>query len=144
MKTKFKFFLCGLTAFIFFSNVCKAQGGSAYGKHLMDSLKITDPDEVAICILYDDAVTEAANILKTYSANGTTPTSAQTAEVNKKFQQRQKEIQPQIESFKKRVAGNYQVAMNFAQFCSIEVMRIYGGMSPYQKMRPAYPMPVSH
>ena len=144
MKTLTTFIICSLICVIFFSAPCKAQGGSAYGKHLMDSLKITDPDEVAICNLYDDAVTEYFTLLKAYMANGSKPTNAQSNELNKKFQLRQKEIQPQIESFKKRVAGNYMVAMNFAQFCSIEVMRVYGGMgmSPYQKgAYPGYPMP---
>ena len=145
MKKFTTFIFCAFIGVIFFSSPSKAQGGSAYGKHLMDSLKITDPDEVAICNLYDDAVTEYFTLMKAYMANGSKPTTAQSNELNKKFQLRQKEIQPQIESFRKRVGGNYTVAMNFAQFCSIEAMRIYGGMgikSPYQNGGyPSYPMP---
>jgi len=151
MKTQLKFILCITTGILFFSTASKAQGGSASTRHVIDSLKITDPDEIALCNLYDDVVTEYLNELKAYTANGTQPTAAQSAEVNKKFQQRQKEIQPQIESFKKKVASNYAQLMNFVYFVNYETMRVYGGMmpqngmSPYSKgVYPGYPTPPNH
>jgi hypothetical protein len=143
MKTTLKFLLCILAAFAV-STQCKAQ--SAIAQHLIDSLKITDSDELAICKLYDDAVTAYLTEWKQYTSNGTKPTQAQSQALNKKFQDRQKEIKPQIESFRKKVASNYQQAINFSQFCSIEAMRVYGTMYPNLKggYPGGYPTPANH
>jgi|GEM_PF-5590301 len=56
MRTTLRFILCIIST-IAISTQCKAQL-SAAGQHVIDSLKITDPDEVAVCKLYDDAVNE--------------------------------------------------------------------------------------
>jgi hypothetical protein len=143
MKTTLKLVLCLLGAFTI-STHCKAQ--SAIAQHLIDSLKITDPDELAICKLYDDAVTTFMTEWKQYASNGSKPTQAQSQALNKKFQDREKEIKPQIESFRKKVAGNYQVAINFSQFCSIEAMRVYGTIYPNMKgaYPSGYPTPANH
>ena len=142
MKTPILFILFVLSGVLFASTNCKAQGsGSAYSQHLLDSLKITDADEIAVCNLVDDAVTESLTVWKAYCTNGAKPTQAQTDEVRKKFQQKLKELQPQIDSFKKKASGNYAQAMNFAQYCSIETMRIYSSIMPGMGMRPGYPMP---
>ena len=145
MKTTLNFILCILGT-IAISAQCKAQsGGSATAQHLIDSLKITDPDEIAICKLYDDAVTTCLTELKQYTSGGAKPTQAQTQAINKKFQDREKEIRPQVESFRKKVASNYQQLMNFSQFVNYETMRVYGSMYPNQKGGyPNYPMPANH
>ena len=145
MKTTLKFILCVLGA-IAISAQCKAQsGGSATAQHLIDSLKITDPDEIAICKLYDDAVTTCLTELKQYTSGGAKPTQAQTQAINKKFQDREKEIKPQVESFRKKIASNYQQLMNFSRFVNYETMRVYGSMYPNQKGGyPNYPMPANH
>lgn len=148
MKIQLKFILCVAIGVLFFSTVGRAQGGSASTQHVIDSLKITDPDEIALCNLYDDAVTEYLSELKAYTTNGTKPTPEQSAEASKRFQQKQKEIQPQIESFKKKVASNYGQLMNFVYFVNYETTRIYGGMMPQNGMSPyskgAYPVPANH
>ncbi len=146
MKTKLTFIVCVLAGTIAVSTECKAQSElSPNARHVLDSLKITDADEIQICTLYDDAVSEYLTELKQYTTTNTKPTDAQTAEINKKFQQRQKEIQPQIESFKKKVAANYQQLMTFVQFCSYESMRVVGGVSQYQPgLYKNYPVPANH
>jgi len=144
MKTTLKLILC-LLGIIAISTRCKAQGPSY--QHLIDSLKITDPDELAICKLYDDAVTTYFTEYKQYTGNGAKPTQAQQQTINKQFQEREKAIKPQIESFRKKAASNYQVVMNFVAFCQIEAMRVYGSMYPNMKgMYPAggYPTQANH
>jgi hypothetical protein len=142
MKTTLKFILC-ILGVIAVSTQCKAQPSNY--QHLIDSLKITDPDELAICKLYDDAVNAYFTEWKQYTTNGTKPTQAQTQALSKEFHAREQAIKPQIESFKKKVASNYQVVMNFAQFCQIEAMRVYGSMYPNMKgMNPGYPPPANH
>lgn len=141
MKTTLKLILCALGV-IAISTQCKAQD-SKY-QHLIDSLKITDPDELAICKLYDDAVTEYFTELKQYTSSGTQPNQAQMQAVNKKFQAREKEIRPQVESFRKKAAANYQQAMNFAWFCSYEAMRIANSMGYKNGLYPNYPVPANH
>jgi len=143
MKALLKFTLFMLAGTIVLSKQCKGQSSNA--KHVIDSLKITDADEIALCNLYDDAVTEYLKELKEYTTGNNKPTPAQTAEINKRFQQKQKEIQPQIDSFKKKAASNYQQLMNFVQFCSYESMRVYSGVSPYQKgLYKNYGVPANH
>jgi hypothetical protein len=144
MKTTLKLIFC-MAIGLAFSSQCKAQ--STNYQHLVDSLKITDPDELAICKLYDDVITAYFTELKQYSSNGAKPTQAQQQTLNKDFQAREKALKPQIESFRKKAtASNYQLAMNFAQFCQIEAMRVYGSMYPNMKgMYPGgYPQPASH
>ncbi len=142
MRTTLKFVLFILCT-IAISTQCKAQL-SASGQHVIDSLKITDPDEVAICKLYDDAVTEYLTELKQYTANGAKPTQAQTQAVSKKFHDREQAIKPQIESFKKKVASNYPQLMNFVQFCTFESMRVLGAMGYKNGAYPNYPVPANH
>ena len=143
MKTLLKFTLCVLAGTIFLSTQCKAQPSNA--RHVIDSLKITDPDEIAICNLYDDAVSEYLKELKAYTTGNNKPTQAQTEAVNKKFQEKETEIKPRVEAFKKKVAANYPQLMNFVQFCNYESMRVMGGLSPYQKaMYKNYAVPANH
>jgi hypothetical protein len=143
MKTTLKLILCILGS-IAISTQCKAQ--DSHYQHLIDSLKITDPDELAICKLYDDAVTTYFTELKAYTSNGSKPSQAQQQAIGKKFQEREKAIKPQIESFRRKAASNYQVVMNFAQFCQIEAMRVYGSLYPNMKgMYPGgYPTSANH
>lgn len=144
MKTTLKLILC-LLGTIAITSQCRAQ--SPQYQHLIDSLKITDPDELAICKLYDDAVTTYFTELKQYTSNGAKPTQAQQQSINKQFQEREKAIKPQVESFRKKAASNYQVVMNFVAFCQIEAMRVYGSMYPNMKgmYQPgAYPPPANH
>jgi hypothetical protein len=130
MKTPLKLILCAV-AITAFSTQCKAQGSHA--QHVIDSLKITDGDEIKICKLYDDVVTEYLTEWHDYFAHNTKPTQAQQAEISKKFQARQKEIQPQIDAFKKKTAADYPQLMNFVQFCNYESMRVYAVVSKYQQ-----------
>jgi len=141
MKTTLKFILC-LLGTIAITARCKAQD-SKY-QHLVDSLKITDPDELAICKLYDDAVTAYFTEYKQYTTNGSRPTQAQSQALSKKFHDREQEIKPQIESFKRKVGSNYQQAMNFAMFCSYEAMRIANSMGFKNGAYPGYPTPANH
>jgi hypothetical protein len=145
MKTTLKFILCILGA-IAISAQSKAQSGvSSTAQHLIDSLKITDPDEVAICKLYDDAVTTSLAQYKQYMSGGAKPTQAQTQAINKHFQEAEKEIKPKVESFRKKAASNYQVLMNFTQFVQIETMKVYGAIYPNMRgAYPGYPAPANH
>ena len=141
MKTALKLFLCILGA-VAISTQSKAQD-SKY-QHLVDSLKITDPDELAICKLYDDAVTAYFTELKQYTTNGAKPNQAEMQALGKKLREHEQEIKPQIESFKKKIGSNYQQAMNFAMFCSYEAMRIANSMGIKAGAYPNYPVPANH
>ena len=133
MKTQLKLSLCVLAIITVVSTACKGQtGSSSKSSKVLDSLKITDADEIKICTLYDQVVTEYLTQMKEVSAGGK-PTAAQAADISKKYQQQVKAIQPQIDSFKKNLAANPQEAIKFAQFYSYEAIRLYGGMSKYQQ-----------
>lgn len=131
MKTQLKFIVCVLAGTLAISTQCKAQ--PSHAKHVIDSLKITDPDEIKICTLYDDVVSEYLKEMKDFSTKNTRPTEAEQREIGKKFEEKEKEIRPQIESFRKRISANYPQMMNFVQFCSYESMRVVAIVSQYQK-----------
>lgn len=79
------------------------------------------------------------NEMKQWSTGNSKANAAEAQAIGKKYQQRVKELQPQIDSFKKTMQGNYQEAIKFAQFCSIEAQRWLGVMTHYQKgMYPGY------
>jgi gas vesicle protein len=146
MKTQLKLSICVLAIITVVSTACKGQPGSASKSNkVLDSLKITDADEIKICTLYDQVVTEYLNQMKELSTSGTQPTAAQAADISKKYQQQVKAIQPQIDSFKKNIAANPQEALKFAQFYSYEATRLYGGMSKYQQgIYKSYGVPANH
>ena len=136
MKTQLKLSFCVLAIVTVVSTACKGQSGSATASHsrkVLDSLKITDADEIKICTLYDQVVTEYLSQMKELATSSTKPTAAQSADISKKYQQQVQSIQPQIDNFKKNLAANPQEAIKFAQFYSYEATRLYGGMSKYQQ-----------
>jgi hypothetical protein len=133
MKTPLKLIFFVLAAATFVSTQCKAQQTSSRASKLIDSLHITNSDEIKICDLYDEVITDYMNEMKQWSAGNSKANTAEANAIGKKYQQKVKDIQPQINNFKKTIQGNYQEAMKFAQFCSLEAQRWFGIMSQYQK-----------
>jgi len=146
MKTQLKLILFSLGVITLISTQCKAQTSSRAGK-LIDSLKITNSDEIKICNLYDEVITDYVTHMKQWSAGNTKANAAEANELQKKYKEKMKDIQPQVDSFRKSVQGNYVEAMKFAQFCALEAQRVVGSMSQYQQaMYKAYgtPPPATH
>jgi hypothetical protein len=146
MKPQLKLIICIMAGTVAVSARCKAQpGASSHARHVIDSLKITDGDEIKICTLYDDVVSEYLKEWKEFVTNNKKPTQAQSNEMNNKFKQKENEIKPQVESVRKKLATNYTELMNFAQFCTYESMRVVSVVSQYQKgMYKGYPAPANH
>jgi len=116
---------------------------SAKGNSVMDSLNISDPDEKKVCALYDDAITDYLTQIKTLAADTSKAAAAQRAALDMKYQDREKEIKPQVEAMRRKVAMNPDEAMKFMQFSVYEskrVMAIYGDYT--QKMLKNYPTAV--
>jgi len=100
----------------------------------MDSLNITDADEKKVCALYDDAITDYIKEFK----NGLTDTSKEAntrrEELDKKWKEKEKEIQPQLEALRNKMVTVPAEAAKFAQFSTYESQRLMGVMAEYQKM----------
>jgi hypothetical protein len=145
MKTfsKLSFFLLAAVAIIAVS--CKAKPGAAAtsdgsdivastkGNSVMDSLNISDPDEKKVCALYDDAITDYLKELKTLSTDTSKAAAAQKTALDQKYKDREKEIQPQIEAMRRKIAMNPTEAMKFTQFSVYESKRIMGIYSTYMQ-----------
>jgi hypothetical protein len=140
MKTQLKLILFSLGIITLISTQCKAQqGSSSRASKLIDSLHITNSDEIKICNFYDQLVTDYMSEMKQWSTGSSKTNSAAAQAIGQKYKQKAKELQPQIDSFKKTLQGNYQEAMKFAQFWSLETQRWLGVMTQYQKgMYPGY------
>lgn len=145
MKTlsKLSFFVLAAAAIISVS--CKGKtapastsGGSdivasTKGNSVMDSLNITDPDEKKVCALYDDAITDYLKELKTLAADTSKAAAAQRADLDKKYQEREKEIKPQVEAMRRKVAIVPGEAMKFTQFSIYESKRVMAAFSTYEQ-----------
>jgi len=148
MKTPLKLILAVLAIVTFISTECKGQSGTtSRASKLIDSLHITNSDEIKICNLYDQIITDYANAMKQWSTGNQAANASEANELQKKYQQQMKDIQPQLDSFKKNMQGNYVEALKFAQFCALEGQRIYGSMAQYQQgmyKHYATPQPTNH
>jgi len=145
MKTlsKLSLFVLAVAAIIAVSCKGKPGSGSASagsdvvasvkGNSVMDSLNISDPDEKKVCALYDDAITDYLKELKTLSADTSKAAAVQRADVDKKYQDKEKEIQPQIEAMRRKIALNPAEAMKFTQFSMYESKRVMGAVSTYEQ-----------
>jgi len=106
---------------------------SAKGNSVMDSLSITDPDEKKVCALYDDAITDYLKEFKTALTDTSKAANARREELNKKWQAKEKEIQPQVEALRVKMLAVPAEATKFAQFSAYESQRLMGIMAEYQK-----------
>jgi len=107
---------------------------SSKGNSVMDSLSITDPDEKKICALYDDAITDYLKEFKTLLSDTSKAAIARRDELDKKWKEKEKEIQPQVEAFRKKVALVPGEALKFSQFSVYESRRLMSVIVDYQKM----------
>ncbi len=125
------------------SGSAPAVAASAKGNSVMDSLNISDPDEKKVCALYDDAITDYLTQIKTLAADTSKAAAAQRAALDKKYQDREKEIKPQVEAMRRKLAMNPSETMKFMQFSVYEskrVMAVYGNYT--QKILKNYPTTV--
>ena len=147
MKTLLKLNLCLLSVIALIAVSCKGKSGSASssastpgaaaatakGTTVMDSLNITDPDEKKVCALYDDAITDYLKEFKTALTDTSKAANARREELNKKWQAKEKEIQPQVEALRVKMLAVPAEATKFAQFSAYESQRLMGIMAEYQK-----------
>ena len=99
----------------------------------MDSLSITDPDEKKVCALYDDAVTDYLKEFKTAFADTSKEAAARREDLDKKWQEKEKDIKPQLEALRVKMTTVPGEAAKFAQFSMYESKRLMGIMAEYQK-----------
>jgi len=137
MKTHLKISLFVLTATALIAASAKAQTAATVSKRnsVIDSLKITDPDERKILALYDDAVTDYLTEWRAWASDPKKATPAEKAAIEKKYKDRAKEIQPSVDAVRKKFAGNYAEAMRFAQFAQYESQRLMVVYSKYPGMK---------
>jgi len=152
MKAQITLKLCVLLIIPIFIASCKGKSGSgstsdssatttsttnsttaasSKGNSVMDSLNITDPDEKKICALYDDVITDYLTNLKTLATDTTKAAAAKRADLDQKYKAREKEIQPQVEAWRRKVAMNPTEAIKFSQFSLYESKRVMGAASAY-------------
>jgi hypothetical protein len=145
MKTLSKLSLFLLAAVAIVAAGCKGKSSSssssasdaavsAKGNSVMDSLSITDPDEKKVCALYDDAITDYIKEFKTSLTDTSKEANARRAELGRKWQEKEKEIQPQVEALRVKMTTVPAEAEKFAQFSAYESKRLMGVMAEYQKM----------
>jgi hypothetical protein len=132
MKTHLKRSLFVLVAATLISVSAKAQPGSRRNS-VIDSLNITDPDEKKVLALYDDAITDYLTEWKSLAADPKKFNETYRKDIDAKYKQRAKDIQPSIDNLRKKFQGNYAEAMKFAQFSQYESQRLMIIYSKYQQ-----------
>ncbi|MGZ3999573.1 MAG: hypothetical protein ACXVIY_03045 [Mucilaginibacter sp.] len=106
---------------------------SAKGNSVMDSLSITDPDEKKVCALYDDAITDYLKEFNTALTDTSKAANARREELDKKWQEKEKAIQPQVEALRVKMVAIPTEAAKFAQFSAYESKRLMSVVAEYQK-----------
>jgi len=133
MKTQLKLSLFVLLAITFISVSAKAQPGASRRYKVLDSLKISDPDERKVLELYDDVITDYVTAWKDLAADPKKFNATYHNELDAKYKARAKEIQPSVEKLKNKFQGNYAEAMKFAQYMTYESQRLVVIYSKYQQ-----------
>jgi len=86
------------------------------GNSLLDSLQITDPAEVKFCKLYDEALTEYVKRVQIAMTDTAKLRSPEYADIDKKFRDQAKELEPQVNSLRTTLATNPMELMKFEKF----------------------------
>lgn len=106
---------------------------SAKGNSVMDSLSISDPDEKKVCALYDDAITDYVKEFKSAFTDTTKAAAARREALDKKWQEKEQAIKPQLEALRVKMAASPAETEKFVQFSAYESKRLMGVMAEYQK-----------
>jgi hypothetical protein len=140
MKTQLPLRLAALLIAIIISISCRGQSLSSTSKRnkVIDSLHITDAGEQKVLALYDDCITEYLNAWKNLSANPGTATSAQSAQIEKTYQARAKELKPDIDNLRQKLVSNNAELMKFVQFSQYESQRLVVVATKYQQLLKNY------
>jgi len=134
MKTQLKFSLALMTVAIIISTTCRAQPGSVSKRNsVIDSLHITDSDEKKVLALYDDCITEYLNAWRNFAMDPKKFTTAYGNAIDKKYQARAKELQPEIQNLQRKLAANTAELMKFVQFSQYESKRLVIVANKYQQ-----------
>jgi len=153
MKAQINLKLCVLMVVAIFIASCKGKTGSgstagsgpasaaasgsgaaaaSKSNSVIDSLSITDGDEKKVCTLYDECVTVYLDEMKALAADTSKLDSQERTAIEKKYEDKIKELQPQIDNLKK----NFQVypaeAFKFASFSAYESKRIMAVIPGYE------------
>ena len=99
---------------------------------VIDSLNITDADEKKVCTLYDECITVYLDEMKELSADTSKFDSQQRNAIEKKYQDKIKELQPQIDNLKKNFQAYPAEAFKFASFSAYESRRIMAVLPGYE------------
>jgi hypothetical protein len=101
------------------ASVQAAKGGS-----VIDSLQITDPAEVKLCKLYDDAVTEYMNRVQLALTDTSKVKSTDYTDIDKKFKDESEKLQPEIKNLQVTLTSNPVELMKFEKFSIYEGQRM--------------------
>lgn len=144
MKTLSKLNLVALALVAIIAVACKGKSGSsgsnstvaesAKGNSVMDSLSITDPDAKKVCALYDDAITDYMKEFKGLLIDTSKEAEARRDALDKKWREKEKEIQPQLEALRKKMMVSPTETAKFAQFSAYESRRLMSVVAEYQKL----------
>jgi hypothetical protein len=97
---------------------------AAKGSSVIDSLQITDADEVKLCKLYDDAVTEYMKRVQIALTDTSKLKSLENSEIDKKFKEESEKLQPEIKDLQVKLSSNPVELMKFEKFSLYEAQRI--------------------
>ncbi|BAU55106.1 hypothetical protein [Mucilaginibacter gotjawali] len=99
---------------------------------VIDSLNITDADEKKVCTLYDECITVYLDEMKALAADTSKLDSQERNAIEKKYQDKIKELQPQIDNLKKNFQAYPAEAFKFASFSAYESKRIMAVLPGYE------------
>ena len=144
MKTRSKLNMVALALVAIIAVACKGKSSSSTsnstvaespkGNSVMDSLSITDPDAKKVCALYDDAITDYMKEFKSSLTDTTKEAVARREALDKKWRDKEKEIQPQLEALRKKMMVSPTETAKFAQFSAYESRRLMSVIAEYQKV----------
>jgi hypothetical protein len=107
---------------------------AAKGNSVIDSLQITDGDEVKLCKLYDDVVTEYTKRMQIVLTDTSKLRTLDNSEIDKKFKEESEKLKPEMKDLQVKLSSNPVELMKFEKFSLYEAQRISSMAMKFQTM----------
>jgi hypothetical protein len=106
----------------------------AKGSSVIDSLQITDGDEIKVCKLYDDVVTEYTKRMQIALTDTSKLKTLDNSEIDKKFKEESEKLKPEMKDLQVKLSSNPVELMKFEKFSMYEAQRISSVAIKFQTM----------
>jgi hypothetical protein len=137
MKTDYKICFCIYVIITVITCSCnsKTNAENQRGLKIIDSLKITDPDEKKVCIEFDGNVTDFISQLEAVATDSANFKPGQNNDIEKKFDEKMDLLTSKLNDIKKQISSDAIEKKKIGDFSAYEIQRLFIVAAKYNKTK---------